>query len=458
MSEKLLVSRNEQALALRAEADKLRAKMADPAERMTVDEVVKTKDDIVSLETRAAAVAEFTPEAEINRQGGDAEALRRAPGAEDPTNRTSDATVRVRALRKEGDKVFGNLGEFLKAIGTRTEPVRLNEAQRAYLERVKAETRTIVGASGDTSGGEFLLPLQQVPEIFRAPNVLNGIIDAARRYNISGRTLRIPYVKQSETAASGVAYRPLAGIVAVSIVDEAATKPVLEPTFGQRLLTAYKWAGRSAIADETLGDDFTGDLPPVLIDQVGGEILNAINDSCTASGTGTGQPLGATHANNAAKLDTARAGANAIAAADIFKMYAFHTIGPKSRWLVSRSAFEKLLALTLGSNTLVSFLPNLRDNPSGFMLLGLPVFVSDSMPALGTVGDLCLVNPDYYAFAMRTQLTVESSIHAMFFQDVTAWRFYARAGGIPIPDGTYAYKATGGTKLDPHSPFVRLAA
>jgi len=40
---------------------------------------------------------------------------------------------------------------------------------------------------------------------------------------------------------------------------------------------------------------------------------------------------------------------------------------------------------------------------------------------------------------------------------VTTYRFVARAGGIPIPTSTFAYKVDGsGNKVDEHSPFVVL--
>jgi hypothetical protein len=54
----------------------------------------------------------------------------------------------------------------------------------------------------------------------------------------------------------------------------------------------------------------------------------------------------------------------------------------------------------------------------------------------------------------RQQVTIDVSEHFQFRNDVTAYRFLARAGGLPIPTSTYAYRATGTTKAQPHSPFV----
>ena len=91
------------------------------------------------------------------------------------------------------------------------------------------------------------------------------------------------------------------------------------------------------------------------------------------------------------------------------------------------------------------------------LLLGLPVIVTDLLPTLGVKGDVALVNGDFYAMGLRQALTVESSIHFAFVNDVTTYRFVARGGGIPLPTSTYAYKVDGsGNKVDPHSPFVVL--
>jgi HK97 family phage major capsid protein len=89
-------------------------------------------------------------------------------------------------------------------------------------------------------------------------------------------------------------------------------------------------------------------------------------------------------------------------------------------------------------------------------LLGYPIVISDFLNALGSEGDIALVNPDHYAAALRKQLTVESSIHYAFINDITTWRFLARGGGIPIPTAPYAYRSVTSSNVDEHSPFVVL--
>lgn len=441
-----LVSKNRAANELREQAHKLRADLMDPSVQFSAEEVEKRTADIRALEMRAAAAAEFTGDAEIARQGGDEGLVRVDAGAErGEFAGMKDAQDEV---RKELSKGFKNVGAFIRAVAKGP----ANQKEADTLKRVDLMTRTITGS---TNGGEYLLPLTQVPEIFSTSNIQPGLFQYARRYNVPGRSLRIPYLIQDE--GTTVLNRPMAGKIAnVTIVGEGETKPSREPSFGQRVLTMYKYAAITEFGDELLGDDFTGELPSEVTSAVGGQVVNKINEDITIDGTGSSQPLGAFNTNNGALIKVPRATASTFTAVDAFKMYESHTHGPNSVWMISRKVLAQLFAMQTTNNTMVTFLPNLRDKAPA-TLLGLPVIVSDLLPALGTEGDVALVNGDFYAMGLRQALTVESSIHYKFVNDITTYRFVARAGGIPLPTSTYAYKVDGsGNKVNPHSPFVVL--
>lgn len=455
-----LITKDPRATEFRAQAEALQAQLFDPANKMEPAEVDKRTAEIKALMQRAQMIAEFTPEAEITRKGGDAELKLRAPESTDEI--TTTPLAQAKELRGNIIREFGGMREYVKAVVGRTVRGDLTDKQRAILAATEPLTRTIVGTASDPSGGEYLLPLQQEPSIFVVPNLQNGIIAYARRYSVAGRSLRIPYLVQTAaTGASGVTVLPMAGGIAdVSIVGEGGTKPTREPTFNQRLLTIFKWAAYSEFGDEVLGDDFTGDLQKSVMDVIGGQVMNAMDDKMLVSGSGTGEPLGALHANNAALLSFNRTTTGTIVVGDLFKMMSRHTMGPNSYWCASRRVIEALMALTLSGNTLVTWIPNLRDGVAQGgqipFLFGMPVRLNDLQPTLGQKGDFALINPDFYGVGLRQQVTIDTSQHYKFPQDLTSVRFLARGGGIPIPDGTYAYKAVGTTKVDEHSPFVCL--
>jgi HK97 family phage major capsid protein len=454
--------------------------------KLTREEFDSFTEEVKVLRKRADRLAGMTPDAEIRRQGGDegdydfqAGVERRmvrvdGPGAEVSEDDAAGAlgggtrtmtdegfggwNRDIKVLRKKVLRRFGSTAKYLKALRSAEDYHRCTPEQMAVLKEAEMLTRTIIGTAGDTSGGEFLLPLQQDPSVFMVENEEYGLLQSARRYNVSGRTFRIPYVRQTDPNNA----RPISGIANVTIVGEAQTKPILEPAFAQRLMTMFKYAAAAQIGDETIADDFTGDLQPVVTALVGQQVLNAINENVTATGTGVAMPLGALNTSNPALLVYTRSGgANSqnFAPVDAFTMLSRHTVGPKSCWLCSRRTVIGIYGLALTSGTTgvawVSFLQDLRGKP-GTQLLGLPIMYSDILNTWGTQGDINLVNPDFMAVGLRQTLTVESSIHVAFLQDVTTYRFFARGGGVPIPDGTYAYRASGGSEIDPHSPFVQL--
>jgi len=328
----------------------------------------------------------------------------------------------------------------------------LTTKQENVLKMGAELSRTIVGTANDSSGGEFLLPLEQEQSIFVVDNTIPGLLQRARLYSMRGRTKRIPYAVQTTETIT----RPLSGISAVQIIGEGSLKDTREPTFDEAILTAYKYAAIAQVSDEELEDDMTGDLEPTLTKLVGGEIMNQLNFHITISGTGSSMPTGALYTSQGALLKVTRATQNHIEAADVFNMYAKHTHGPNSFWIISRSALAELFAMELSAGSTVTFLRDLVADPNKASLLGYPIVVSDFMNALGSEGDIGLINPDHYAAALRKQLTVESSIHVAFTYDITTWRFLARGGGIPIPTAPYAYRSAASANVDEHSPFVVL--
>lgn len=464
---------------LLTKAAALEAEIADESKPMTGEELKTKADAARSFRARAAHVLEQTPQDEIDRQGGD-EALRRSnPDSDAADKDTLDFAGEIEKLAIKVRKAFGGPNGYLLAMAKASAPgisgAPLTDKRLKLHQEIQAlQKRAIIGDSGDVSGGEFLLPLQQVQSIFSAPFSQLGIVDHALRFPVSGRSLRIPMLDQYTLKRTDgtLVTRPQSGIANVGYIGEGVQKDEREPSFVQRLLTIYKVAAYSEIGDETLGDDLTGQLAPTVQRSVGGQVLNFINEQATIDGSGTSSITGALYpwdnntpvvVGNGSLLTLQRQTKGTITITDVLNMFAQHTFGGgQSFWLIHRTALPKILALTFGSNTLITFLKDLQGAPQ-MQMLGLPIYVTDLVSVLGSKGDISLCNGGFYALAMRQALTVESSIHYKFRNDLTAYRFVARAGGIPIPTAPFGYKAVGTgsankpmTLIGSHSPFVQL--
>jgi HK97 family phage major capsid protein len=484
-----LEAKNRKANDLRGKANALMLEiMADDC-KLDGTQIKAKAQEIKDLNERAQLIADFTATAEIERQGGTGDVVIPIAGSE-RTDQTRGATARedlgfeeyplmkpmTEQIKEHANDVrrgFGSVRDFFRIANGR-DPIDVSNPKRAAFQRkVLArnlelqkmvsggeQTRSVIsGGAGDISGGSFLLPLTQVASIFSLANVQQGLLQRARAFTVPGRSLRIPYLIQSDTNANSTLNRPMAGQIAnVGIVGEASTKPNATPLFGQRVLNVLKYAAYTQVSDEMLMDDFTGELPQEFINAVGQQTLNAINEDMTISGsdtTGATTPAGALYAGAAYNIGVTRQTGGSITTQDLFTMYSEFTHGPNAVWLASRRTVQKLYALSLTSSSLVTFLRDLNGLPS-MMILGYPVVLTDILNTVGTTGDIALVNPDFYAFALRQALTVEMSREFAFTQDVTTYRFVVRGGGIPINDGKYAYKYAGSAGVDEHAPFVYL--
>lgn len=124
----------------------------------------------------------------------------------------------------------------------------------------------------------------------------------------------------------------------------------------------------------------------------------AFEDYTFLRGNGVGKPLG--FLNSPGRKNIARAGASAIAYADILKMCA--SVDPSELaecfWVASISTMEQLMALKdTGNNNI--FWGGYGTPISGAMpsrLNNLELRWTGRTPTLGNAGDLMLVNPKYY--------------------------------------------------------------
>jgi HK97 family phage major capsid protein len=85
-------------------------------------------------------------------------------------------------------------------------------------------------------------------------------------------------------------------------------------------------------------------------------------------------------------------------------------------------------------------------------LLGLPAILTEKVPALGTKGDLMLLDPSLYVVGDRMQIEIAASEHVNFLKNQMTWRVVERVDGQPWLDKPVTLQ-DGATQV---SPFVVL--
>lgn len=348
---------------------------------------------------------------------------------------------------------FKNLADFYTAVYYSTFRGRHHRALEPFYDGEEpdtsktkmdgwSESKDLVESVG-ASGG-FLVPTEQRTELLQWTPELTLIRERATVIPMRRRTVRIPTLDQTSTTANQPHWW---GGVLARWTEEAGEKTETEPTFRQIMLCAHKLVCYTEASDELLADS------AISLEGFLGAAFNGViswyENYAFVNGTGAGQPLGVIPAG--ATITVARAGAGAIAIADVINMLeSFQGVNPI--WLASRQALSNLMQLSgpVGNLSYV-FMPSARD-AMPHNLFGYPLIFSEMCPALGNPGDLILADWSKYLIGDREQITVDSSKHYRFQNDLTAWRAVKRVDGQPWLSAPLTYY-DGATQV---SPFVIL--
>ena len=177
------------------------------------------------------------------------------------------------------------------------------------------------------------------------------------------------------------------------------------------------------------------------------------------SGDGVGKPLGLL--NSGAMLTVnkeANQAAGTFLGANAIKMQA--RCMPRNRdrlvWLMHPDVEEQLPYLAIQSGEAAKFLWNPEGGLGNFdtqRVLNKPVLFEDSCSALGTKGDVMLVDPMQYILLTKGTAKQDWSIHVEFLTDQNCFRMVYRCNGAPKISKPLTIKNSTKTR----SAFVTLA-
>ena len=158
-------------------------------------------------------------------------------------------------------------------------------------------------------------------------------------------------------------------------------------------------------------------------------------DDAIYEGTGIGQPKGIL--SSGALIEVAKESAQTaatIVSQNVVKMWA--RLANYSRanayWLINQELLAQLvyMKMDVGTGGIPLYLTAnvLKDNPYG-TLFGRPVLEMEQCSALGTKGDIMLLDPKEYYMINKGGLNSASSIHVRFLNDEMVYRFIYRCDG-----------------------------
>lgn len=394
---------------------------------------------IVSLDNAEAAAAVITPAAA--RGAGPA-------GAGGPVHAAGEPAVRE----------FENLGQFMAAVRFNPNDARLqfdaNAGTAAEAAMSPQQRAAALGVDMDTyaemrmdtgSAGGFAIPptfrnqLLELPTYAEAP-IRSGamVIDADPNQPDSGITM--PALDQSGNTAGHVF-----GGVTVSWVEEGGQKPLTDMTLKDVTVDTHEAAGYMIVTDKLLRNWRGAD--PLIRRQFRAALLQS-GEFAFLRGNGVGKPKGII--GDAGTLVVNRQTANRFTYTDALNMVArLLNMAAGAFWMMPQSMLPQIASFK-DENGNAMWQANARDGFAG-TLLGYPVKWSPFNPALGTSGDVMLVDPAHYIIKDGSGPFVAASEHVLFTQNKTVIKAFWNVGGKPWL--TAPHTDEGGYEV---SPFVQL--
>jgi HK97 family phage major capsid protein len=347
----------------------------------------------------------------------------------------------------EGDPKGKSFGDWLLGVARN---------DRGYLEKHYGSRfnewsqKAALGESSGAAGGytvppEFYQGLMQIV----AENTF--IRPRAFVMPMAGATLQIPYLDITTTQSAGVS--PFFAGVQMYWTAEAQTRTETEPSFKQMDLKAWELSGYSVSSNVLLQDSVIG-LEKFLM-TLFAKAIAWFEEYAFLQGNGVGKPQGILSAgaaiatgNNGGK--TGRQTANSVTFGDVAVMWSklLPASWGSAVWACSPTVVPQLLQLQDGANRAIFLQIGSPDKGAvtvapNWALLGRPVFPTEKLPALGTKGDLILIDPALYVIGDRMSVEVAASEHVNFLKNQMTWRVVERIDGQPwlekaitLQDGT----------------------
>jgi HK97 family phage major capsid protein len=329
------------------------------------------------------------------------------------------------------DKAFANHAEFFQAAWHKNAGLHNIDDLRQKMANHEKITRELRNAAGSTvpSDGGFLIPEILRSEILQL--AMEGAV--ARPYStvipMNSLTVPIPAVDETSRVTN------IFGGIQFYWTAEGGAGVDSSAKFAQINLVAKKLFGYSGIPNELLDDS------AAFVAWFGQAFPSAygwFEDIAFLTGDGTNKPQGVQ--GGPGVVTTTRAGTttNTIVYDDIVKMYArmYPASMRRSRWVAGIDTFPQLAELSFipaGGTTPVPVMlwqMNAIGAPEA-TLLGRPIDFTEKVPALGSTGDLMLVDWSQYLIGDRQAMSLQSSDDYLFGTDKTAFRILGRIDGQP---------------------------
>lgn len=311
-------------------------------------------------------------------------------------------------------------GDYQKVIASGINISEYNDEVRDQYKAVFGEKVTDFLSTTDAGA---LVPTEFLATVVEFATTDSAILGKLWRVPMSSLLLKIPKLVQAAGSYFGgvLLYHP----------GEGLEKTLTKPEFDTLTFTAKKLIGLIAFSDELIGDSAiniinytTGLFVRAFRYKTEGEVISGtgVNDQMTGILTDSG-------INSVGRTNT-----GVVKYDDLINLESALDENFTALSFLSRRATVNSLRKqkdTAGQPVYHDGLTTFLGTSMPPQLLGYPVHKTRNLPALGSRGDIVLGDLSFYIWAMRQEMTIDTSREWRFNLDQTAIRFVVRQDGAP---------------------------
>jgi HK97 family phage major capsid protein len=368
-------------------------------------------------------------------------ALKRFADAQSQSRRNAVPAIFGEGARASDHDPRKNFGDWLLHVARQDD---------GYLEKTYGSVRT-KAAMGESSGvtGGYLVPVEFYNKLLSIVSEEAILRSRAFVQPMAAATLQFPYLDVTTVQTAGTS--PFFGGVVMNWTEEAQNRTETEPQFKQMELKAHELSGYAVSSNVLLQDAGFG-LEKFLM-TLFAKAIAWHEDYAFLQGNGVGKPLGILTAK--ASLAVNRNTGGQVKFVDVANMLSklLPSSLNKAIWVIHPYVLAQLVQLADAGGRVI-WVPNqggAQQRVPG-TLFGMDVLTTEKVPALGTKGDVMLVDPSMYVIGDRMQIEIAASEHVNFLKNQMTWRVVERVDGQPWLDNVITLQDGASTV----SPFVIL--
>ena len=341
-------------------------------------------------------------------------------------------------------------GRFLTLVASKNSKALEEEYGSKWLTEPSLSTKASDQIAGTGTLGGYTIPIGFLPEVTSVQGYEPVVTNTCRNIPVDGTdVVEVPYLDQSSQPTGGNSsfYGGVRVFYASEI--EAAQKAnfaLKMCKFELNRIVAYAQASQHLLATSPitimamLNDNFSG----AYYQRVEYDALN---------GDGIGKPFG--FLGSSAAKSVSRTTSSHFTFADAANMVAAlipNRNGARRRWLMHPTVMGDLYNMQSGNGALI-WAQNARDAQNVQpMLLGIPVYFTENLPALASAKSVVLADLDFYGFAQRGTPVISTSEHLKFLESEIVFKIEHWIDAKPMVNNVFTL-ADGTSTL---APFVYL--